>query len=209
LKILRKKISFFYPAIYHGGKDFEEALPDFLFLDALPGTKVIIKGNHDYWWTSTSKLKQFLPPSFHFIHNNVFNWKDVSIAGARLWDSDEYNFSEYIRYRENPKASKTAKPLDNEKIFLRELHRLKLSLEQIDKNAKLKIALCHYPPISATLQDSVTSKLLEKYHIDICVFGHLHHVNKSMQLFGEKNNIKYILASADYLDFMPIKIWKE
>ena len=191
------------------GKNLAEARPDFLFLNALPGIKIIIKGNHDYWWTTQSKLKNFLPSSIHFIHNNVFNFRNISIAGTRLWDSKEYDFSKYIRYVKNPKTSKAPKPIDNEKIFLREIERLKLSLSHLDKNAKIKIAMCHYPPISATLEDSIISKILEKHHIDICVFGHLHHVHKSMKIFGKKNNIKYLLTSSDYLDFMPLKIWTD
>ena len=188
------------------GKNLEEAAKDFLWLNALPGTKVIIKGNHDYWWDTLSKLKNFLPPSFHFIHNNAFNWNGISIAGARLWDNAEFNFNEYVIYKANPKASKKNIPLDNEKIFSRELQRLKLSIDQLDKNAKIKIVMCHYPPISATLKESITSKMMEENHIDICVFGHLHQLDKSKKIFGEKNKVKYYLTSADYLDFNPIKI---
>ena len=188
------------------GKDLQEAEADFLWLHSLPGTKVITKGNHDYWWSSLSKLKSFLPSSFHFIHNNAFNQNGISIAGARLWDNPEFNFNEYIRYIANPKASKDNIPLDNEKIFARELQRLKLSLDQLDKKAPIKIVMCHYPPISANLQPSVTSKMLEEHNIDICIFGHLHNIDRTKKMFGEKNGVKYYLTSSDCLDFNPIKI---
>jgi predicted phosphohydrolase len=89
------------------GKNLEEASFDLKWLDSLNGEKLIIKGNHDYWWPSSyKKLQKNLPPSFHSIQNNVFNWNDVSIGGARLWDSEEYNFDEYIRFQENPYTSK-------------------------------------------------------------------------------------------------------
>jgi predicted phosphohydrolase len=96
--------------------------------------------------------------------------------------------------------------LDNEKIFQRELKRLHLSLKNIRKEASLKIAMTHFPPISADLKSSRVSKILEYYKIDVVVFGHLHHVKKEKKLFGIKNNIKYLLTSADYLDFKPLKI---
>ena len=188
------------------GKDLKEATADLIWIDKLPGTKVLIKGNHDYWWTSQSKLNAIDLPSIHFIHNNVFNWNGVSIAGARLWDSSEYDFTGYIRYVENPKASKVIPIHDDEKIFAREIQRLKLSLDQLDQKADIKIVMCHYPPIGATLQNSKISKMLNQYNVDMCVFGHLHHVDKSKKIFGIKDNIKYLLTSSDYLEFIPLKI---
>ena len=68
----------------------EEALPDLNWIDSLPGTKVMIRGNHDYWWTSISKVEKVLPKSIHVIQNNIYRWKDVIICGARLWDTEEY-----------------------------------------------------------------------------------------------------------------------
>ncbi len=188
----------------------KDALIDLEWLHSLPGKKVILRGNHDYWWPSVSKLKEALPPSISFIQNNSLSFEDVSIAGTRLWDTKEYNFNDYINFVYNPKQKKDIqeeiqKDL-SEKIFLRELERLKLSLETMDKKAKTKIVMTHYPPISADLKDSQVSKLLEKYNIDICIFGHLHNLKREKKMFGEKNNINYILASADYIDFTPIKI---
>jgi len=188
----------------------KDALIDLEWLHALPGKKVIIRGNHDYWWPSASKLKEALPPSIFFIQNNSINFEDVSIAGSRLWDTFEYNFNDYINFVYNPKERKELqeniqKDL-SEKIFTREIKRLKLSLENLNKNAKTKIVMTHYPPISAELKDSKVSKLLEKYNIDICIFGHLHNLKKEKKMFGEKNSIKYILTSADFIDFDPVKI---
>lgn len=188
------------------GMKTEEATADFNWLKELPGIKILVKGNHDYWWTSLSKLNNLFAPSFHFIQNNSFNISDLSIAGTRLWETPEYNFSNYIQYKANPNASSLAKTEDNAKIFERELKRLKTSLSQLNPKARIKIAMCHYPPIGAELKDSSVSKLLEEYKIDFCVFGHLHQLDKSKKMFGEKNGVKYLLTSADYLDFNPLLV---
>lgn len=188
----------------------EEAVADLQWIDKLPGTKVMIRGNHDYWWSSASKIKKVLPPSIHIISNDAYNWHDVSICGVRLWDTLEYNFKEFIEVKEN-KKERPLTEVDNDKekantIFERELGRLEMSLKCLNQEAKLKIAMIHYPPISADLKDSVTSKLLEKYGVQICVFGHLHNIKPGTKMFGEKNGIKYFLTSCDYLDFHPLKV---
>ena len=191
----------------------KEALIDLEWIHNLPGKKIIIKGNHDYWWPSFSKLKTYLPPSIDFIQYNAITIGDVSIGGARLWDTDEFNFNDYINYLYNPKEKKNknleekAQKELSQKIFAREIERLKLSLNQIDKKAKTKIVITHYPPISADLKDSKVSKLLDEYNIDISVFGHLHNVKTDIKKpFGEKNKTKYVLTSSDFLNFNPIKI---
>lgn len=185
----------------------EDALADLLWIDALPGTKVMIKGNHDFWWGSSVKLAKVMPASIHWIYNNAFSWKTVSIAGSRLWDSEEYSFHPYIHFKENAQAkNQESSKEEDEKIFLRELERLKLSLKMLDQQASLKIAMTHYPPISADLKPSRTSALLEEFNIDICVFGHLHSLKKDSPLFGEARGIRYLLTSCDYLDFKPIHI---
>lgn len=186
----------------------EEALADLDFLDRLRGEKLILRGNHDYWWPSSAKLKGLLPPSIHFIHNNVFNWKGITFGGARLWDTHEYTFNPYIEFVENPVQKEKSPPdaAETEKIFVRELERLKLSLSQLDPNAKLKIALTHYPPIGPELKPSRAAAILEDAKIDICVFGHLHNVREGSLPFGEARGVQYVFSSCDYLDFTPIEI---
>lgn len=191
----------------------EQALVDLNWIDALPGTKVILRGNHDYWWPSSAKLAKIMPPSIHFIHNNVFLWKDIAIGGSRLWDTPEYNFGAYIAFQENPRAKvKTPEELakekeEEERIFVRELERLKLSLAGLPKDAKVKIAMTHYPPVGANLAPSRASEILEAFDIDICVFGHLHNVRKGSLPFGEARGVKYLLTSCDYLSFIPLKLF--
>jgi predicted phosphohydrolase len=189
-----------------------EVGPDLAWIDALPGEKILLKGNHDYWWSSSSKLSQIMPPSIRFIHNNTLTWNGIALGGARLWDTPEYSFNTFITFRENPLAKKkTPEELsrekeEEEKIFKRELERLKLSLSQLDPQAQLRIALTHYPPIGADLKPSRASQLLEEFQIDICVFGHLHNVKPHSLPFGKARGVNYLFASCDYHDFQPILV---
>ena len=191
----------------------EEAILDLKWLDSLPGTKVMIKGNHDYWWPSMKKLQKMLPPSVYAMQNSVYNDHGITIAGARLWDSEEYSFENLVELKKNAYSSKktdlseeaTQQAL-SQKIFERELQRLKLSLGQINRDASIRIAMTHYPPLSADLKDSKASKMMEEHGIQCCVFGHLHNVKPDLQPFGEKNGIQYILTSSDYLKFTPVLI---
>lgn len=194
-------------------KNLDEAIIDLNWIEALPGTKLLLKGNHDYWWGSLSKMKAMSLSSIHFLQNNAFNWNDISIAGTRLWDTPEYNYSELSHFVENPvkkggEEIKDEEELEREsfKIFERELLRLELSLKELNKEAKVKIAMTHYPPISPSLTPSRTSYLLEKYGVDISVFGHIHNVKEPKNLLGEARGVKYYLTAADYLKFKPLKI---
>lgn len=184
----------------------EEVVKDLEWIDALPGTKVMIKGNHDYWWGSLKKLTPLLPPSIHLIQNNAFHWQGIAIGGTRLWDTPEYQFGAFIDFQDNavikqkPTEDLVQKEL-NQKIFDRELERLKMSLKEMDPEASLKIAMTHYPPIGANLLSSRASRLLEEYGIHTTVFGHLHAIGSQHVLFGEARNIRYLLVSADYRRF--------
>jgi predicted phosphohydrolase len=188
----------------------EEAKPDLEWIGRMPGTKVMIKGNHDYWWSSLSKLKSILPPSCHLIQNNSWTWQEISIAGTRLWDVPGLKFNDVIDFKENDRA----KPLtesdhssESQKIYQRELGRLEVSLKSMNPLSKKRIVMTHYPPIGPALQETEASRLLEKYRVDICVFGHLHNVKPGLQLFGTHHGVTYYLTACDYLaDFKPLKI---
>lgn len=193
----------------------EDALPDLEWIHSLPGTKVMLKGNHDFWWSSLKKIAEILPPSIHLIQNNTFSWKDVCIAGTRLWDTWEYNFNKYIPFVPQEKSSfeLAFEPVEDinqrDKIFERELMRLEISLKAINPSAKVKIAMTHYPPIGAELKPSRTSEILEHYGVNICAFGHLHNVIHDFDpLFGKLNGVQYVLCAADYLNFNPILLYK-
>lgn len=208
-KIVEQEDLVLIPGDISWATNTQEALKDLDFLEALPGKKLLIRGNHDYWWPSVKKLQEILPPSIHFIHNNSFDWKEITFGGARLWDTYEYSFEDVIEIVFNPFGKiKTPEELkkekeEGEKIFVRELQRLKLSLEKMNPKATHRIALTHYPPIGADLKPSRASSILEEYEIDICVFGHLHNVRENSLPFGKARGVRYIFASADYLHFTP------
>lgn len=185
----------------------DQAMKDLEWIDALPGTKVILKGNHDYWWPSNKKLSESLPPSIHFINNNVYTIDDVTIGGSRLWDTREYSFVDYINFVESPFVKEKPLDLDEvERIYDRELERLRLSLMQLDPKATYRIAMTHYPPIGADLKTTRASEILEEFEINVCIFGHLHNVKKERGIFGEKNGILYLYTAADYLNFEPMLV---
>ena len=177
----------------------EQAVIDLEWIDALPGTKVMIRGNHDYWWGSASKVRAVLPPSIHIIQNDAFTWHEFSIGGARLWDTSEYNFSGI-----HAEEFEVQVPFDQEKIYEREIGRLELSLKAM--TTKKRLVMTHYPPISMDLKSSRVSKLLEHYHVSHCCFGHLHNIKKQTPFFGEARGVNYIFTAADYLEFKPCKI---
>lgn len=198
------------PGDFSWAKLPEEAKLDFEWIHQRPGTKVLIKGNHDYWWGSLKKLKSIIPPSCHLIQNNHFDWQDVSIGGTRLWDVPGLNFSTIINYQKSADLTSTAnikeEIFDSLAIYSRELARLELSLQKMSQTAKTRIVMTHYPPIGLDFKDTEVSRLLEKYHVNHCVFGHLHNIKASEPLFGVHNEIHYHLTSCDYLHFKPIKI---
>lgn len=184
----------------------DEVAADLQWLAALPGTKVLIKGNHDYWWSSLSKIQKVLPPSCHLIQNSAFQWNEYSIGGTRLWDTSEYQFNALVEFKE-PEVVVKNDSQEDERIFQRELNRLEMSLKALHPQAEKRIVMTHYPPISADLKPSRVSELLEKYHVDVCVFGHLHGVKPNTNLFGERNGVQYLLTACDFLDFKPLKLY--
>ncbi len=187
----------------------EEAKKDLLWIEKLPGSKIMIKGNHDYWWSSKSKVEALLPPTLSIIQNNSIMVEGVAIGGSRLWDSPEFDF--HTLFKDLPKKNGEEKEEKiqedlKKKIYERELGRLEMSLRQMPEDAKLKIAMTHYPPLGADMKDSAASLLFEEYGIDIVLFGHLHGLSSQEKLFGEKNGVHYHLTASDYLSFEPLLV---
>jgi predicted phosphohydrolase len=189
----------------------EEARLDLDWIGQLPGTKVLLKGNHDYWWGSLSKVQTILPSSCHLIQNNSFFWNGISIAGTRLWDIPGLSFHDWIDFKNFDCVKKLHdedRSAESQKIYERELGRLETSLKAMNSEAKLRIAMTHYPPIGPNLERTAVSDLLEKYHVDVCVFGHLHNVKPELEIFGTSQGVSYQLVACDYRDlFKPIKIY--
>ncbi|MBN1914508.1 MAG: metallophosphoesterase [Parachlamydiales bacterium] len=179
---------------------FQDALADLQWIDSLPGTKIILKGNHDYWWSSVNKMQKEMPSSLHILHNNSLYFHEIAIGGTRLWDDPSIPLKETTALKTEEQREQ------DQKIFQRELMRLERSLSSLNPQAKIRIAMTHFPPIGSEMQSTPVTNLLEKFQVNICVFGHLHALQKKAPLLGEKNGIQYYLTSADYLDFIPIKI---
>lgn len=181
-----------------------DALLDLNFIHELPGTKIICKGNHDYWWPSLKKLHEALPPTVISVQNSVQRFGKVAIGGVRLWDDRELDFDRVINYKPNPKKNldQALTADENEAIFQKELIRLEAVLQAFHPE-ETKILMCHYPPIGLDLESSRAGKLIEHYGVDICVFGHLHQLNTHAPLFGRRGKTNYQLTSCDYLDFTP------
>ncbi|MGH2638999.1 MAG: metallophosphoesterase, partial [Rhabdochlamydiaceae bacterium] len=185
----------------------EDALPDLEWIHKRPGTKVLIRGNHDYWWESISKVRKVLPPSLYAVQNDSFLFNDIAICGARLWDSPEYNFASIIDFENSEEGKALAAKVEDPARFERELNRLEMSLKTLPQQARCKIAMTHYPPIGLNLEPSRVSKLLEAYGISICVFGHLHGIREGLgKLFGEARGVRYVLTACDFLQSVPVRI---
>lgn len=170
----------------------ENSKPDFLYMESLPGKKIISKGNHDYWWTTHSKLNKFKDSlslnSITFLHNNAFFYGDLAIVGTRGWKNPEDDdFS-----------------AEDEKIYNRELERLKISLKLTDGFDGTKIAMLHYPPFSARGKPTGFVDMMKSFGVNICVYGHLHGKSSNFATEGLIDGIRYHLVSADYLKFEPL-----
>ncbi len=192
-----------------------DAIPDLTWIHDRPGTKVVIKGNHDLWWDSLSKVKKVLPPSLHVIQNDIFSWNNMAfIGGARLWDTEEFSFEDWIHFVSRPHASSLTDMKPNitqadKDIFRRELLRLEESLKKLPPETPpgaIKIAMTHYPPIGPKLMPTQASSLFAQYGVKKVVFGHLHSLYESLQkdqVFGTKDGIEYTLVSCDWISCTP------
>jgi predicted phosphohydrolase len=183
----------------------EQAGIDLEWIDKLAGRKVLIKGNHDYWWGSDTKVQAALPSSIYSVQKKIIELMGgIYVVGTRLWDVPGVDFTDIINWKPNDKAkNKALDPNQNLAIFEKERRNLEQALQLLPPNSLKRIVMTHYPPLSASLEDSIISKLLEKYRVDFCVFGHLHSVKKEKQLFGEKNGVNYFFSACDYHDFAP------
>lgn len=167
----------------------EEAKADFDYLESLNGRKIILKGNHDYWWTTMSKMNEFVEmngyKTISFMHNNSFEAEGVSICGTRGW-----LYPGFSGYTES-----------DEKYFLREVMRLESSL----KTAKTDeiYVFTHYPPMSGLCEGNAFIDMLKKYNVKKCFYGHLHGMTHANRIREEYDGIKYYLIASDFLGFMP------
>ena len=173
------------------GIDLNEAEADFRFLDQFPCKKYLVKGNHDYWWSTVSKMKGFFAEkgltTLDFLHNNCHVYGDYALCGTRGWF-----------YEEERQGS------HDEKVFRRELLRLEASLRAAPQEKKL--CFLHYPPLYQTYRCDEILQLLHQFGVERCYYGHLHGASHRLALEGSRDGIEYHLVSADYVNFRPVKV---
>lgn len=172
----------------------EEAIEDFKFIHSLPGKKFLLKGNHDYWWTTMNKLNSFLLENewtdISFLHNNYLRADSIAICGTRGWTVPQGKMS-----------------AEDEKIYARELLRLKSSIEKAKADGLEDIfVFLHFPPLLKDFRDTEFTRLLEDEKIKNCYFGHLHGPSEKNAYQGEQNGVKYTLCSCDSLNFIPLRV---
>jgi len=169
------------------GMSLEEAADDFAFLNELPGRKLILKGNHDYWWTTASKMERFFAENgfdtLNILHNNCYEYEGKALCGTRGWFFEE---------NAGPQSAK---------VFNREVMRLEMSLRAAGDREK--ICFLHYPPLYHGYSCPEIIELLEKYQVRACYYGHLHGGSHRLAKEGTFGNVAYYLVSADYLRFTP------
>lgn len=187
---------------------FNDGLQELQFLSTLPGEKVFVKGNHDYWWESIKKLRFSAPSRMHFIQNSAVEINKFGIGGTKLWNFDFVKWSCVVRNVELDEEKKAKGETVDEnwlaKIRKRELDRLEISLSKIPNSSTTKIAMVHFPPIDENGNNNEITDIMTRNKIDICVFGHLHSVAgtpKGSDCVIDKT--RYVLTSADFLNFEP------
>lgn len=169
------------------GMSLEEAKPDFAFLNELPGKKLLLKGNHDYWWSTANKMNAFFQENgfdtFQILHNNCYVYGELALCGTRGW------------FFEENAGPQTAK------VFNREVMRLEASLKAAGEREKL--CFLHYPPLYQGYRCPEIVELLERYQVKACYYGHLHGGSHRLAREGIIGTVDYALVSSDYLRFVP------
>lgn len=165
-----------------------EAKEDFRFLHNLPGQKIILKGNHDYWWNTRRKMDDFFEENgfstLKILHNNAYRIGDFSVCGSRGWFFD---------------VGET----ETDKIVLREAQRLRMSVTEAKKLGGEPIVFLHYPPLTYTQECEPILRVLQEENIRRCCYAHLHGASVFTAFQGEKYGTKFNLLSCDYLKFCP------
>ena len=171
--------------------NLEDAAKDFAWIDQIPGRKIIVKGNHDYWWSTATKFYRFCEDNGYsnqlILNNNHYEYDGWAICGTRGWFFEEDRSGEH-----------------DEKIFKRELLRLETSLQSAGDMRKM--VFLHYPPIYKGYRCDEILELLQKYEVSRCFYGHLHGASHGLAIEGLWNGIDFKLVAADKLNFDPFTI---
>jgi len=170
----------------------ENASEDLKFIDSLPGKKILMKGNHDYWWETKTKMERFFKENgletLSILHNNAYLVDGFAICGTRGWFFDDNS-------------------ADAQKVVAREAGRLRMSIEAAKKLGGEVVAFLHYPPISESARCDEIFNVLVEENVKKCYYAHLHSASIRKAVTGEYENINFSLISGDYLEFCPKKIY--
>ena len=168
--------------------DLPNAKADFAWINEIPGKKIILKGNHDYWWSTAAKFNKFCKENeftnLHILNNNCFEYDGWAICGTRGWFFEEERCGQH-----------------DEKVFKRELIRLEASLKAAGE--KPKMVFLHYPPRYKGYECREILDLLEKYEVRRCFYGHLHGGSHKLAMEGQWDGVEFRLVAADYINFKP------
>lgn len=171
--------------------DLEGAQADFAWIDRIPGRKIILKGNHDYWWSTASKFYQFCQQKGfseqYILNNNFYEYEGWAICGTRGWFFEEERSGQH-----------------DEKVFKRELLRLEASLKAAGEMPKL--VFLHYPPRYKGYQCDEILELLNRYEVRRCFYGHLHGPSHKLAMEGLWDGVEFKLVAADYIGFTPYRV---
>ena len=167
-----------------------DAIADLAFIGELKGTKLILRGNHDYWWQSVTKVRAALPEKMFALQNDVFRFGDICVCGTRGW-----TVPESAHFKESA----------DRKLYERELIRLDLSLKALPKDV-YAIGMLHYPPFSETGEKSGFSERFKEAGVQDVVYGHLHGASHRFMFNGESDGVRYYAVPADFLNFIPKRI---
>lgn len=173
------------------GMNFSESLEDFRFIHSLPGRKIILKGNHDYWWNSMNKMKKFLSENgfddISILHNNHYRYGDIGICGTRGW----------VQMADEPADAK---------VLAREVQRLEVSIKSALTENLNPIVFLHYPPVYGSNCNYELIEVMRKYNVKKCYYGHVHGYAHKNAVTGERDGIKFSMISGDFIQFNPEKI---
>ena len=171
--------------------DLNASRADFAWINEIPGKKIILKGNHDYWWSTAAKFHKFCAgngfENMYILNNNHFEYDGWAICGTRGWFFEEERSGQH-----------------DEKVFKRELIRLEASLKSAGELPKM--VFLHYPPRYKGYECREILDLLEKYEVCRCFYGHLHGGSHKLAMEGLWDGVDFRLVAADYLDFKPYTV---
>ena len=176
------------------GLSLDEAKADLQFIDGLPGMKILLRGNHDFWWSSMKKMRG-LYKTVNFIQNDAFACEDCVICGTRLWSLPWVQQADYTQS-------------ESDVIFEREILRLEMSFAEAEKirGEKKLIVATHFPPLDKSHKGTRITEIYQNHGVDIAVYGHLHGKHWSDAAEGEIGGIEYRLVSLDRLNAKPLKL---